>query len=772
MIRKKRLLSLLLAMMMVFTIFAPGASALRLEMNPRCSPDLYLKANNYPKAGVSNSVDWNGLTACLYSGIKSYKATVDISKYKVPVDDDNIDYLSKVVHVTPKFLKVISSYTYSSVSGQSGKTVGNVYLTYRYSKDGCAMMRDYADISVKKITSDIKANPYLSDAEKVLLVHDRLDALCDYDYANYEDKEAGLIKDLAYEDYSAYGPLVLWVGVCDGYSAAMSMCLEVLGIKSCIVSSATIDHSWNIVYLDGMPYYVDSTWDDPVYDVTGRALHNNLLVSASKLKTNHAANDYPVVNAPNSYDNWYWTCSDTAFQLIGDNLYYINNRNGTLCRREHDGRETVLKTIGGTWYADKSGRYWLDSFSRLASYKDLLIYSTTTQVYTYNVNTGETKVLYSPAIADPSNCWYIYGMTVKDCMLYIDVYNTPNFDRYTKQRYQYRIELDHQKKSVPAQTRTYCTDTGRAAGTVCGICGKVFSGMQTIPATEHVWGTKTLSAKATASKDGKFVAACQNCPATKTTAIPKVSGISLSNTSYVYDGKVKTPAVTVKDRGGNTVASKYYTVTRSNKSSKAIGKYTVTVTLKGNYSGTKKLTYKITPARPQNLKLTDVTTTTVSMKWDKAKYAKYYRLQCSYDKGKTWLDVTNTAATSVKIIKMSPGEKIYYRVLSLNAKKTVTSGASPWLKTQTRCSAPVISSVSSPKTGAVTIKWKKTAGASKYALYWSYDAKKWSLISKTDKTSMDLINCVSGKKAYVKVKAINAYGKYSAFSKVKTVTAK
>ncbi len=71
---------------------------------------------------------------------------------------------------------------------------------------------------------------------------------------------------------------------------------------------------------------------------------------------------------------------------------------------------------------------------------------------------------------------------------------------------------------------------------------------------------------------------------------------ALSVTSYTYDGKSKTPAVTVKNSLG-TVLNKnsHYTVTYPDSRVKA-GTYKVVIKLKGNYSGTKTLTYKINPA--------------------------------------------------------------------------------------------------------------------------------------------------------------------------------
>ncbi|MCR5539965.1 MAG: MBG domain-containing protein [Ruminococcus sp.] len=75
-----------------------------------------------------------------------------------------------------------------------------------------------------------------------------------------------------------------------------------------------------------------------------------------------------------------------------------------------------------------------------------------------------------------------------------------------------------------------------------------------------------------------------------------VSGltITLSQTSYTYDGTAKKPTVTVKDGSKTLTSGTDYTVTYSNNTN--VGTATVTITGKGNYSGTKSATYTISSA--------------------------------------------------------------------------------------------------------------------------------------------------------------------------------
>ena len=75
------------------------------------------------------------------------------------------------------------------------------------------------------------------------------------------------------------------------------------------------------------------------------------------------------------------------------------------------------------------------------------------------------------------------------------------------------------------------------------------------------------------------------------------NNVTLSQNSYTYDGRAKKPTVTIKD--GNTVLKEGtdYTVTYSNNIN--VGTAKVTVTGKGNYTGTVTKEFMITKAAPE-----------------------------------------------------------------------------------------------------------------------------------------------------------------------------
>lgn len=108
--------------------------------------------------------------------------------------------------------------------------------------------------------------------------------------------------------------------------------------------------------------------------------------------------------------------------------------------------------------------------------------------------------------------------------------------------------------------------------------------------------------KASTSKDGKIIDKCSRCGDVKAAQIiSHPTKVVLNNSNFVYDGKVKTPTVTVTSADGKTVDSANYDISYAN-GRKDAGTYDVKVTFKGNYTGS--LTAKFTIAKAnQSLKI-------------------------------------------------------------------------------------------------------------------------------------------------------------------------
>ena len=101
-------------------------------------------------------------------------------------------------------------------------------------------------------------------------------------------------------------------------------------------------------------------------------------------------------------------------------------------------------------------------------------------------------------------------------------------------------------------------------------------------------GKKTVTVTAKGNYTGTKTATFEIAPAT-------ITDVSLSATRYDHDGTAKRPGVTVKCGGRTLTEGVDYTVSWPSDVA-SIGKKEVTVTAKGNYTGTKKATYEIAAA--------------------------------------------------------------------------------------------------------------------------------------------------------------------------------
>ena len=213
----------------------------------------------------------------------------------------------------------------------------------------------------------------------------------------------------------------------------------------------------------------------------------------------------------------------------------------------------------------------------------------------------------------------------------------------------------HNEEVIPAVEPT-CTEAGLSEGKKCSTCGETLVYQEIIPALGHE--LKVVIKPSTLKNNGSIVEICKICGTVQsTTTIYHPKTIKLSTPTYVYDGKAKKPAVTVKDTVGNKlVKDTDYTVTYTS-GRKAIGKYKVKVTFKGNYSGVKELIFTIKPAKVTGLKLTSPKSKQLKVTYKKAKGDVKYQIVYRVKGASTWKKVSVTGTS--KLIKKLKGGKTY-----------------------------------------------------------------------------------------------------------------
>lgn len=225
-----------------------------------------------------------------------------------------------------------------------------------------------------------------------------------------------------------------------------------------------------------------------------------------------------------------------------------------------------------------------------------------------------------------------------------------------------------------------CTKSGLTEGSHCQYCKKVLTEQKATPATGHRYIPSQESypnPKATLSKDGRLVSpqVCKNCDDEyeKTAVIPKIGTVKLSKTAYTYNGKVQRPGVVVKDRTGKALKGGVDYNVSYPKGMKNVGKYTVKVTFKENYSGSKSMTYSINP------KGTSVSKVTAAKKgfkvtWKKQKtqttgYQVQYSTDKKFKKNNKIVTISKNSTTSKSVGKLKAKKNYYVRVRTYKTVK-------------------------------------------------------------------------------------------------------
>ena len=289
---------------------------------------------------------------------------------------------------------------------------------------------------------------------------------------------------------------------------------------------------------------------------------------------------------------------------------------------------------------------------------------------------------------------------------------------------------------------------------------------------------KTVTTKATLTKNGKTVKECLACGYKKTTTVYYPKTITLSKTSYTYNGKAQTPAVTVKDSKGNSLKRDTDYTVKYESGRKNPGEYTVTITFKGKYSGTKKLCFTIAPKAPG--KVTAVQSAkAIKLSWNKVTGADGYRVYKYNSKTGKYEAIKTLKATSFKVENLRAGTTYKFKVKAYKKDGAVTvwGKATDVITVATKPAAPKITKLTSAK-GKASLVWSDVSGESGYQVYCS--TKKDSGFQKAASYKAGVTKgskgkLTSGKTYYFKVRAYKKTDSgtvYSAWSAVKSIKIK
>ncbi len=187
----------------------------------------------------------------------------------------------------------------------------------------------------------------------------------------------------------------------------------------------------------------------------------------------------------------------------------------------------------------------------------------------------------------------------------------------------------------------------------------------------HKWTVDEDWQRATLGKDGKKTYTCSKCGATKSTKISKISSISLSPSSYTYDGKVKSPKIVVKNSAGTVLKEDYY-MYGFDDGRKNVGTYSCEIILKGNYAGIFAREFKINPKGTALSSLSTPKKGNLKASWAKQTtqttgYQIKYSTSKNFTSSKT-VTVSSNKTTSKTITGLKSGKTYYVRVRTYKTK--------------------------------------------------------------------------------------------------------
>ena len=247
------------------------------------------------------------------------------------------------------------------------------------------------------------------------------------------------------------------------------------------------------------------------------------------------------------------------------------------------------------------------------------------------------------------------GYTLNVCKNCGDTYKSDFVDK-----------IDHNYKYEVVKEPT-CTEEG-IGKYICTECGETL--IDTIPTIDHSY--ITVITPATMKSNGRKISKCSICNNVQyDNVISRISLVSISKTTFTYNGKIQTPTVTVKDSKKKTLKNKTdYTVTYS-RGRKNVGRYSVKVKFKGNYSGGKTFYYNIVPKATSVKSVKGLSKgMQVNLKLQKTQTTGYQIQYSNFSNFKNAKTVTvKNNVSAKKITKLSGKKKYFVRVRTYKTTK-------------------------------------------------------------------------------------------------------
>ena len=288
---------------------------------------------------------------------------------------------------------------------------------------------------------------------------------------------------------------------------------------------------------------------------------------------------------------------------------------------------------------------------------------TVTSVNIYDDNVRSVKL---PKTVE----WFYINKPSSDLKIYC-YSNSKALEIAKKNNYKYEL-LDPHTHSYTSKVTTAATCTKEGVKTFTCSCGDTYT--EKIAKTAHKYTTKVIAP--TYDAQGYTLHTCSVCgDSYKDNYKAKLTKASIAKATVsgiknkYYTGKALTQAPVVKLGSKTLKSGTDYTVTYKNN--KAVGKATVTITGKGNYTGTVSKTFKINPKKTTLKTATSPKTKQLKVTYSKVSGATGYQITYSTSSkfAKASTKSANSSKTSKTISKLTKGKTYYVKVRTYKTVK-------------------------------------------------------------------------------------------------------
>lgn len=246
-----------------------------------------------------------------------------------------------------------------------------------------------------------------------------------------------------------------------------------------------------------------------------------------------------------------------------------------------------------------------------------------------------------------------------------------------------------------------------------------------------------------------------------------------------YTGSCIKPKTTIEYDGNILKESVDYTVSYSDN--KNIGKGSITYKGIGKYTGTKTVRFNIIPQKSKNPKVSNISTTYLTLKWDKVTGVDGYYIYKIQEGSIKETVVKAAKTTSCQVEKLKSGTKYSFKVVPYKKVDEIMykNFNSPKVSTITKLSKTTNLSLISPSKGCAHVTWKYVNNTTNYELKMSKSKKgTYSTIKNIkgiDNTVCDKYGLSRGKTYYFKIRAyrtVNGKKIYGDYSDIKSIKIK